>query len=144
MPSNALTPVANCCGGRIAGAALNVVSGLPAWALWQSTQVACRLLLSTGASAASCTFVPEGRGWLTFTTSAMMFGAAGDKYVPPAWQVKQFCITGSYEGATGVAGRNSRAGATQSCSLWQEVQAFTPTVGYEPACASGETWFVAV
>ena len=59
----------------------------------------------------------------------MMLGAAGDKYVPPSWQVMQLCVTGSYDGAAGVAGRSSRAGATESCDIWHDVQAFTPTVG---------------
>ncbi len=43
----------------------------------------------------------------------------------------------------GVAGRNSRAGATASCDMWHDVQAFTPTVAYAPTWASGETWLVA-
>src|ERR1700732_2612703 len=117
MPSRALTPIAPACGGRIPGAAENCNSGFDRCALWQSTQLACRLLFSSGTSAASWKLFPEGTGWLTFATSALMLGNAGDKKVPPPWQVMQFWATGSYAGAAGDAGRSNRAGATESCDI---------------------------
>src|ERR1035441_8515625 len=76
MPSSALMPVAPACGGRMAGGAENWNYGLEACALWQSTHVACRLLLSSATSAASWKLFPEGRGALTFAPSAMMLEKA--------------------------------------------------------------------
>src|ERR1700722_8260768 len=128
MPSRALTPIAPACGGRIPGAAENCNSGFDPCALWQSTQLACRLLFSSGTSAASWKVLPEGKGWLPFATSAMMFEIDGHKYVPPPWQIMQFWVTASSAGAAGDAGRSNRAGATESCVIWHDVQAFTPTV----------------
>ncbi len=52
--------------------------------------------------------------------------------MPPPWQVMQLCVTESYEGDAGVAGRSNLAGASESCVMWHEEHALTPTVGYDP------------
>src|SRR5215475_8709561 len=95
-------------------------------------------------SAASWKLFPAGSGWLIFATSDITFAIAGETDVPPPWQVMQFCVTASYAGATGTAGRNNRAGDCELCDMWQDMHAFTPTVAYGPAYEPAATWFVAV
>src|ERR1035437_2705654 len=92
VPS-ALTPAIPDCDTRIDGGSrfVNEATWNAEWALWQSTQVACRLLLRTTfcpirSSAASWLFVPCGKGWPTFPAlvySANTFGAAGEILAPP-------------------------------------------------------------
>ena len=68
--------------------------------------------------------------------SAMTLAPPVKYPVVPPWQVMQSCVAGSTLGAAGVAGRSRRADPLGLCSMWQEVQAFRATVGYEPTFAS--------
>src|SRR5262249_31831810 len=91
-PSPALIPTTEACEERSAGGEANVVTGVELCGLWQSTQVAWRLLLRTALSARSWTFVPVAKGWLpAFANSAKTFGATGETLEPPLWQARQAC-----------------------------------------------------
>src|SRR5579875_478983 len=93
MPS-APTPTVPACDTRTRGGTLNEVTSCALCGLWQSTQVAWRLLLSTAASLASCWLLPLGKGWLILLYSAKTLGAAGERFDPMLWQDVQadsFC-----------------------------------------------------
>src|SRR5271157_4582275 len=72
LPSLALIPTAPFCDPRKTGGngELNEVTAKDVWPLWQSTQVECRLLFSSGASAASCVLLPAGKGCPFLANSA--------------------------------------------------------------------------
>src|SRR5450631_1890607 len=78
MPSNALIPCTPDCDARKVGGGPNTVTWLEACALWQSVQVAWRLLNSTAGSAASCPLFPEGSGCPVLVISVITLGAAGE------------------------------------------------------------------
>ncbi len=61
-PSVALMPATSFCETRISGGGGKTPTAWDPWPLWQSTQVAWRLLLSRALSAASCGLVELGNG----------------------------------------------------------------------------------
>src|SRR5882762_2696302 len=107
-PSDALIPTTEVCEGRIAGGAANDVTGSDPCGLWQSTQVACRLLLRTASSFRSWILVPDANGCPIFENSKKTFGATGEKLKPPVWKARQACSS---------VPRSSRAGPVALCSV---------------------------
>src|ERR1022692_4963672 len=107
---------------RTRGGGGNTPTGLDECPLWQSTQVAWRLLFSSTLSAASCGLVVAGNGCpiLGAAYSAKTLGGAGDINVPPLWQAMQSCS---------FCPRSRRAGPWALCGAWQEMHAFCATVG---------------
>ena len=83
------------CEIRISGAGGNTPTGSDPCALWQSTQVAWRLLFSRALSVASCGFVEAGKGCPTFgvaySANTFAYGAIGETFAPPLWQEMQSC-----------------------------------------------------
>src|SRR2546422_593915 len=119
MPSTALIPAVPFCDARIAGGLLNAVVCWDACGLWQSTQVACRLLLSSADSARSCRLLVEGTGCApVFANSPYTFKVAGWVF-EPAWHAMQSCS---------FTLRNRRAGPEALCGMWQALQPFCATV----------------
>src|SRR5947209_8003911 len=94
VPSLALMPIVFFCDTRISGAEGNASTGWEPCPLWQSTQVAWRLLLSSVSSAASCGLVEVGNGCPTrgdwYSTKTLVKGAMST-LVGPLWQEMQAC-----------------------------------------------------
>src|SRR5215468_9755445 len=83
VPSVSLTPSVLFCDGRGAGGSVNPAVCSDACGLWQSTQVACRLLFNSADSARSCKLFAEGAGCdPTFANSAYTLRSAGCVLVP--------------------------------------------------------------
>src|ERR1019366_3234744 len=107
---------------RMSGGGGNMPTACEPCPMWQSTQVAWRLLLSRVFSAASCGLVDVGNGWPTLGVaySENTFGAGGETFDPPLWQAMQSC---SFEP------RSSRAVPLLLCGVWHEMHASAATVG---------------
>src|SRR5579862_3781417 len=109
---------------RISGGTGNVRTCSEACALWQSTQVAWRLLLSNTPSAASWALVEEGIGWPTlgdaYSGAMLALRFIPETLVEPLWQTRQSCSS---------APRSNRAGPAALCGVWQEMQASAATLG---------------
>src|SRR5271167_46451 len=119
MPSDALIPATPFCETRTAGGGGKVVTCCDPCPLWQSAQVACRLLLSSTSSVASWVLFPAGKGCPTLENSAKTLGMAGVRFVPPLWQPTQSCSFGPC---------SNRAGPSALCGVWQEMHALLATV----------------
>src|SRR6266568_6805947 len=116
VPSLALMPAMFFCEMRISGGGGNMPTAWEPCPLWQSTHVACRLLLSNVSSAASCGLVEFGNGWPIFGVAYAenTFGAGGEMFEPPLWQAMQSCSFGP---------RSNLAAAVLLWGAWQEMHA---------------------
>ena len=123
VPSLALMPATSFCEMRISGGGGKTPTGSDPCALWQSTQVAWRLLLSNMLSAASCGLVEAGK-WMPDLGRGVLckhigVGRHRRDVRPPLWQAMQSCS---------FCPRSSRAGPLALCGAWQEMQASAATV----------------
>src|SRR6476469_6250700 len=94
VPSLALMPATFFWEMRSSGGAGNNPTGSDPWALWQSTQVAWRLLLRSVFSVASGVWVETGNGCPTLgvadSANTLALGVMGEMFAP-LWQAIQSC-----------------------------------------------------
>src|SRR5579863_3016575 len=110
------------CETRMSGAGGKTATGWEPCGLWQSTQVACRLLLSSVFSAASCGLAALGKGWpilgAAYSENTLANCTIGEM-LEPLWQAMQSCSFWP---------RSRRAGPVALCGAWQAIQASAATV----------------